>query len=253
MLAEQIAKAACFAGLGINASANIGYLAGSYALFDKTRQGLRHGSAALGLVEEKNQSVLLALNELDRVSNTWSARVDAAAGSNSLSEEAVFSIVAGSAQVVEAARVTAEKAERVYATGSYSFPLETSLRIKLASRQRTLSQRMAKDFCLIESGMNAEAHRASLKEAIDLFQASLGALKDGFPAFNLDAEMDPEKRAQLEFVASLWDEVRPIYTRVAEGAAPTAAELRLIAWQNNQILSQMNAAVFSYETRGASG
>ncbi|MEO0428963.1 MAG: type IV pili methyl-accepting chemotaxis transducer N-terminal domain-containing protein [Pseudomonadota bacterium] len=253
MLAEQIAKAACFARLDINRTANLGYLDGSYELFDMTRRGLREGNKALGLQTEPNQSVITALNSLDRVSQNWNAQVSAAGGSVSLSDELFFAITSATDKVVTAAAKVAERTERAYAVGDRSFPLEVSLRIKLASRQRTLSQRMAKDLCLIEAGFAAEAHRASLQEGIALFEASLSALRDGFPAFSLAAEKNPAQRAQLEFVATLWDEVKPIYARAAEGQAPTAAELRLISWQNNQILSQMNAAVFNYETRNVSG
>ncbi|MEM6356308.1 MAG: type IV pili methyl-accepting chemotaxis transducer N-terminal domain-containing protein, partial [Pseudomonadota bacterium] len=202
---------------------------------------------------EPNQSVITALNSLDRVSQNWNAQVSAAGGSVSLSDELFFAITSATDKVVTAAAEVAERTERAYAVGDRSFPLEVSLRIKLASRQRTLSQRMAKDLCLIEAGFAAETHRASLQEGIELFEASLSALRDGFPAFGLAAEKNPAQRAQLEFVATLWDEVKPIYARAAEGQAPTAAELRLISWQNNQILSQMNAAVFNYETRNVSG
>lgn len=253
MLAEQIAKAACFARLDINAKANLSYLAGSFVLFDKTRRGLREGNKALGLQAEQKQTVITALNHLDRTSEAWNARVSAVGASNSLSDELFFAITGGTEPVVDAAMQVAEKAERTYAVGDRSFPLDISLRINLASRQRTLSQSMAKDLCLIESGFNASDHRAELAEGIKLFEASLNALRDGFPAFSLAAESDPEQRAQLDFVATLWDEVKPIYARVAAGEKPTAAELRLIAWQNNQILSQMNAAVFNYETRNISG
>ncbi|MEL6766056.1 MAG: type IV pili methyl-accepting chemotaxis transducer N-terminal domain-containing protein [Pseudomonadota bacterium] len=253
MLAEQISKAACFARLGINEQANLSYLAGSFELFDKTRRGLRDGNKALGLEAETNQGVLTALNRLDRASSTWNARVAAVGGSSNLSEEMFFAITGGTVPVVKAAAEVAEKAERAYAVGDRSFPLDISLRINLASRQRTLSQRMAKDLCLIESGFNAAEHRAELAEGIKLFEASLDALRNGFPAFSLAPEADPQQRAQLDFVATLWDEVKPIYARVAAGEAPTPAELRLIAWQNNQILSQMNAAVFNYETRNIDG
>ncbi|MEM9764267.1 MAG: type IV pili methyl-accepting chemotaxis transducer N-terminal domain-containing protein, partial [Pseudomonadota bacterium] len=221
--------------------------------FDKTRRGLREGNKALGLQAEEKQTVITALNRLDRATETWNARVSAVGASSSLSDEMFFSITGSTASIVDAARLVAEKAERTYAVGDRSFPLDISIRINLASRQRTLSQSMAKDLCLIESGFNAEDHRAELAEGIKLFEASLDALRNGFPAFSLAAESDPEQRAQLDFVAALWDEVKPIYARVAAGEKPTAAELRLIAWQNNQILSQMNAAVFNYETRSVSG
>ncbi|MEM9760499.1 MAG: hypothetical protein AAF933_14755, partial [Pseudomonadota bacterium] len=92
MLAEQIAKAACFARLDINRTANLGYLDGSYELFDMTRRGLREGNKALGLQTEPNQSVITALNSLDRVSQNWNAQVSAAGGSVSLSDELFFAI-----------------------------------------------------------------------------------------------------------------------------------------------------------------
>ncbi|MEM8819549.1 MAG: type IV pili methyl-accepting chemotaxis transducer N-terminal domain-containing protein [Pseudomonadota bacterium] len=247
MLAEQIAKSACFAALGQNISANRNYLAGAYRLFDRTRQGLRDGNDALGLKAESNQGMLSALASLDRAAELWAAQVDALGRTETVSEQLAFGIIAGSEAVVSKAADVAQMAEQVYATGDQAFPLAISLRIKLASRQRTLSQSMAKSFCMIAAGERAEEHRAVLSQSIALFEDSLTALIDGFPAFGLAPEANPAQRSQLQFVFGLWQEMKPAYTRIAAGGTPSAEELRLIAWQNNQILSQMNAAAFNYE------
>ncbi|MEM8596069.1 MAG: type IV pili methyl-accepting chemotaxis transducer N-terminal domain-containing protein [Pseudomonadota bacterium] len=247
MLAEQIAKSACFAAIGVNTSANVAYLGGAYRLFESTRQGLRDGSDALGLEAETSRGMISALDRLDSASSAWGARVAALAQSERPSMQVVIGVIGTSGAVETAARDVAEMAERTYALGDQSFPFQISLKIKLASRQRTLSQSMAKDVCLIQANVQAEESRASLQEAIGVFDASLSALRDGFPAFNLPAESDAGLRSQLDYVAELWEEVKPAYVRIASGEEPSAAEMRLIAWQNNQILSKMNAAAFNYE------
>ncbi|MEL6265643.1 MAG: type IV pili methyl-accepting chemotaxis transducer N-terminal domain-containing protein [Pseudomonadota bacterium] len=248
MLAEQIAKAACFAALEVNATAQRRYMAGAYELFSLTHLGLRGGNSALGLAEEVHPNMLQALDAVERESNGWRARVTAAIHANgALSDKQMLRIVEETETVLPATNALAERASRTYgATAGES--LAQSLRIKLASRQRLLSQKIAKDFCLIAQGHEVAHHRAELNAAIGLFDASMNALIDGFAAFGLAAEANPTRRAELEAVRDAWNEIRPALAEVAAGAAPDAASISTVAWGNNVVLTLANAAVFSYET-----
>ncbi|MEM6487761.1 MAG: type IV pili methyl-accepting chemotaxis transducer N-terminal domain-containing protein [Pseudomonadota bacterium] len=254
MLVEQIAKAACFADLGVNASANMAYLRGSFELYARAEEGLRGGNKSLGLVEETNPNMLQALDRVTRVSQRWRATVGAVAAGDGdvLSAQSLETILTQTALVTEATEELAERADRTYGK-SEGVTLAQALRLKLAARQRMLSQRMAKDYCMMQAGADVAGHRAALDEAITLFDGSLSALIDGFPAFGLKAEADPARLARLKAVRSAWDDIKPLLVRAANGQAQSRADVVAVAWGNNLVLTLANAAVFAYETDGKGG
>ncbi|MEO0822382.1 MAG: type IV pili methyl-accepting chemotaxis transducer N-terminal domain-containing protein [Pseudomonadota bacterium] len=249
MLAQQVSKAACFAALGIHPQAQARYLRGAHELFERTRVGLREGNSALGLLPETRQSLLLGLDRVDRTATAWTSMVNAVPEDGSISEAVLGSLLHTGEAVSLETQAAAVRSERAYGAGQ-QFALSTSLRLSIAGRQRVLSQRIAKDFCLIALGHEAEKHRAALAEAVKLFDDSQTALIEGFAAFGLPAESDPEVLSELQFVAKIWAQIRPALVAVAAGQAPSQAGIEDVAWQNNLILVQMNKAVFAYE-RGA--
>lgn len=250
MLAEQMAKAACFAHLGVHEEAQKLYLAGAYDLFTHTQSGLREGSDALGLAAETHPNLIQALDRVDRATELWRAAIKAVAPAEvAVTADLVGRLARQTAQVTEKTDALAERTARTYAAGE-GLPLDLALKIELASRQRMLSQRIAKNVCLIAAGIEAEAARTELVEAKTLFEASLDALIDGYPAFGLAPETDPERRPQLDYVRRVWADTEPLAAEAVAGRPLDEAALREVAWSNVLILSRTNAVVFSYETGG---
>lgn len=248
MLAEQIAKAACFARLGVNAAAQMQYLRGARELFVLTQQGLREGNAALGLEPETHPNLIQALDAFDRGAGHWVAQTGAVAASNGvLSAQAFDALLLATGPVTRLTEDFAGRAARTYGA-TEGVPLSLSVRIEVASRQRLLSQRIAKEFCLIASGRESAERRAALGEAIAVFDQSLTALIEGVEAFGLPAETDPGRLSRLEGVRAAWADMKPVVEAAAAGAAPDAAGIAEVAWSNNVILTQANATVFAYET-----
>ncbi|MEM6974621.1 MAG: type IV pili methyl-accepting chemotaxis transducer N-terminal domain-containing protein [Pseudomonadota bacterium] len=252
MLVQQIAKSACFATLGVNASAQMRYLAGAFDLYSRTNQGLRNGNAALGLVEEQHPNMIQALDEVARDGARWTAQATAAARSRGVvSDQAMITLVEQGDRLLPLTQALGERAGRTYGANN-GVPLAQTLRIDLAARQRLLSQSMAKSFCLVAKGYRADHYRDELAEAVTLFDTSLGALIDGFESFGLQAETEPTRLARLDAVRDAWSEIRPAMLAVAGGATPSEDQIASVAWANNVVLSLSNAAVFAYETAPAS-
>ncbi|MEO1776162.1 MAG: type IV pili methyl-accepting chemotaxis transducer N-terminal domain-containing protein [Pseudomonadota bacterium] len=253
MLAEQIAKAACFAHLGVNPSAQMQYLRGAHGLFEQTHRGMRKGNSALGLVAETHPNLLQALDAVDRDAGRWMARSAALSnGDGDISAQALEALMRDTASATAVTEALSQRTARTYGADK-GVPLALSVRIDLASRQRLMSQRIAKDYCLIAAGEATPERRAALSEAVTLFDNSLEALIEGVDAFGLPAETDVRRLALLNSVGDAWREMRPYVTAVAGGATPDAAAISAVAWVNNVVLTQANAAVFAYETGGVEG
>ncbi|MEL6197281.1 MAG: type IV pili methyl-accepting chemotaxis transducer N-terminal domain-containing protein [Pseudomonadota bacterium] len=253
MLAEQIAKAACFTRLGVHPDAQMKYLRGAQTLFSKTQAGLRDGSPALGLATETHPNLIQGLDAFDREAGRWLAQTKALAnGEGNISDQAFEALVLQTTKAVALTEDFAERARRTYGATD-GVALSLTLRIELASRQRLLSQRIAKEFCLIASGRGGDENRAALAEAAAVFDKSMNALIDGVDAFGLPAESDTDRLRKLEGVREAWSSMQPVVMAVAAGATPDAAAIAEVAWSNNVILTQANAAVFAYETTGVEG
>ena len=251
MLIEQAAKAACFASLAGPTAANLGDIDRALGQLGKVQAGLRKGSEALGLVEEDDPRMLQALDRLDRAMQPLTAVLTSVVGSGGVSEQALRRITQLTGPAVAEATDAATRAERLHGQGS-AVPLAVTLKISLGARQRVLSQTMSKQLCLIAKGIEVEANREALAENVRVFETTLDALIDGFDAFGLPPESNPEQRRKLEGVKGLWADVAPAFHGVIEGGEPTADDLRSIAWQEKMIFTQLDQAVFNYE-EGAGG
>ncbi len=92
-------------------------------------------------------------------------------------------------------------------------------RIDLGDRLRYLTQRVAVNVCLIDAGSNAEAHKATLAEAIAEFDHLLTALKDGDPGLGLTgAEEQRKMLAGIRGVSLQWEPYKiEAETRLGKG------------------------------------
>jgi len=118
--------------------------------------------------------------------------------------------------------------------------------INIAGRQRMLSQLMAKSFCFVVLDIDSQAQRAALTKAIQEFDTALAGLRNGSPEQGLVAPPNREVRAQLNRVAEIWEELRPVIQRAGAGAAISQEDAAVVAALNDPLLIEMNAAVVAY-------
>ncbi len=108
------------------------------------------------------------------------------------------------------------------------------------------TQKMSKEFCLIDAGIDAEKNMANLAETLEYFNLTLNSLIGGFPGVVLAAP-NAEILAKLEEVQTLWNEPSKILAAVATGAPITDAQRMVIAKDVERVLEAMNQAVMLYE------
>ncbi len=121
--------------------------------------------------------------------------------------------------------------------------------LNLSGKQRMLTQKMSKETLLVVASINEDENRTNLKKNIDLFIKTLAGLKYGDSAFGLPATDNDRIRKQLDKVKSQFDELAPIFTKVANGEKPSTDELNLLKDKNVPLLVSMNKAVKMYERK----
>ena len=239
MLTQKMSKEVLLVARGIDADANRKNLAKTEALFEKTLNGLVKGDADLGLPPTTDPAILAQLDVVKRLWKDFKKDVDAVLGGDT--SPAVLTAIAN--QNIPLLKEM-NKAVQMYAkaAGSSLSPAMATT-INLAGKQRMLTQKMTKELLLVANGVDAEKNRAALKKTVALFDRTLKGLLDGDAKLGLPGTKDPAIRAQLQVVAKLWKEYKPVLDAVDTSDAGLKKAARL----NLPLLKEMNKAVKMFE------
>ncbi len=246
MLSQRMSKAACFILTGVESQRHQEMLSAAYFLFSITHDALRFGNESLGLSEETKPFVIDAL---DIVNDRWlaySPLVQTAIGMGGLSAETIATLNASGLELLRDMNAAVRETSHAYGNDLEDLPLLLTITIDLAGRQRMLSQKASKEFCLIDAGIDVEKNRANLGETVSIFNATLTALIDGFPGAVMEAP-NQDILSKLQDVEMLWAQPNTIFGRIAAGEGITDEDRSIIASDVEMVLSTMNEAVGLYE------
>ncbi|KMW57087.1 Methyl-accepting chemotaxis protein [Candidatus Rhodobacter oscarellae] len=241
MLSQRMTRAACFVAIGVAADQSEKIMRAAMAEFESARQSIRFGGGDMELMPEQSAPVLKELTEVDRL---WPvvnrAILDVTEKGADVSDLAALSVdlLVQANDVVQALEVAYQDA--------LEMP-ELARLINVSGRQRMLTQRATKEMCLIAAGADKDAMGAALGKTVSLFDRSLEGLRFGSQELDLIGAPTAELEFQLEHVAELWIPLQAIFLRVADGAAPTEAELLHVFDSIDQVLREANAAVQMYQ------
>jgi len=236
MLSQYMAKAVCFATLGIDQKTQLEEMNLAHHMFERTLIDLRDGSTIQQMLPEEDKGINAALDEVERLWYPYGIAVknlDLAA------------VTAQNMPLLTKMNDAVTLFQKKYAAKTVAPEIAAALNI--SGRQRMLTQKSSKEFCLIVSGQDAPANRTNLKTTIALFQTSLAGLKDGNPEMGLKAAPNPGLVEQIAKVAAAWQPMADIFTRVADGAKPTPEEVLAISRQNVAVMETANTMTTLYE------
>lgn len=241
MLSQRMARAACLASQGVMVAKQNQIWEEANAAFAKALAGLRSGDEDLMIRTEAHPQVLEALSSVDRVWPGYAASLDRARGDvASLPEVAMRSL-----SVLKAANDVVVALEG--STDGTGVSQELARLINVAGRQRMLTQRAAKEYCLIAAGIEPEMQREALAATVALFDRSLEGLRRGDDEMGLLAAPDEVIEMQLEYVADLWTPLRAQFQKAIDGLPPSPTGLGMVAANIDSVLSAANEAVWLYE------
>lgn len=246
MLSQRMAKAACFASIDVQTNAHLQQVSDAHALFDRTLRGLRGGDEEQGMNPEKAPRILEELAGVEELWITYGASVARAAASAEAAQAALPQISELNLPVLRQMNKTVGEFERHYGGTGDIHPV-LALALNISGRQRMLSQKASKEFCLILAGRNVAANREALAETVALFETSLNGLKDGNEEMGLPPAPTDEIYAQLQTVSDLWSPLKTIFDATIAGTTPDAGAIAQVARDNNPLLKEMNQAVWMYD------
>lgn len=244
MLSQRMAKAVCFASIDVDKAAHIEMALAAHAEFDKALKGLRHGNADLGILQETTPAILTELDGVDTLWATYGSAIASSAKNGGFTADALNQIPDLSIPTLIQMNKAVRQFEKRY--GASDIHPSLALAINISGRQRMLSQKSSKEFCLTVAGYAPNESRAALASTVDLFETSLIALMDGSDDLGLPEAPTDEIYEQLERVQELWAPVAAIFKMTSDGGTPTEQQVQFVATQNNTILVEMNNAVGMY-------
>ena len=134
--------------------------------------------------------------------------------------------------------------------GHYSHPYELSqadaLLLKIAGRQKMLTQKMSKDACEIWTGYHADVGREDLEATMVVFENSLNALRFGLPELGIIAAPTPEIEADLDSILARWSVIRGNLDLLLAGEELDKAQKHEIFHDFNEELKEIDHLVYDY-------
>ncbi len=237
MLSQSMAKAVCFANLKVDEKLQFDDLQLAHHLFERTLVELRDGSSVQRMLPEEDLKINAALDEVEKVWYVYGKAVKA---------RDFAAVVAQNLTVSTKSNDAVTLFQQKYGSMADVTP-EIAAALNISGRQRMLTQKSSKEFCLVASGIDATGNRTALNATIELFEASMAALKDGNKEMGLAAAPSTGIVDQIGKVNAAWAPMKVIFGRVANGGEPTPEEVAAISKQNGAVMEAANVIAGFYE------
>ncbi|MGF1552598.1 MAG: type IV pili methyl-accepting chemotaxis transducer N-terminal domain-containing protein [Paracoccaceae bacterium] len=248
MLTQRIAKAACLVHRDVAPEASLAMLAGAHAAFTGTQQALRFGDPERNLRPEGSRQIVHFLDEVNEAWTPFGLAVKASLDEGAVTEARLRTIVEHDMEVLRRMDRAVRRMSRTH--GAAMAMRANAKAIDWAGAQRMLTQRMAKDYCLIAAEIEPAASRFDLVQSVALFETRLAARIAGDDAAGV-APPSPEALAHLRAVETGWATLAPRLRAAGAGATPSEDDLATVVEALDALLVEAHAAVAAMEGASA--
>ena len=242
MLRQRVVSAACYLQAGIETESSRETLVGATAEFEKITAALEFGDTDLGIptAEERRRTLagISKINELWAPMATLAAAIEAGNGST----DDVASLAVQSADLLDIAKRLVVQINSQY-SGQTSILQSDALTLDIAGRQRMLSQRIAKNGCLVSMGINPEQSLMEMQGASENFDTTLMALRFGMQEAGVQPPPNAEIADGLNVVADNWSAMSPIVADLAAGKTVDSVTHGVMLQKRNQMTGNKNKVV----------
>jgi hypothetical protein len=243
MLTQKMSKEMLLIAKGVDVEANRTALKATAGLFDTTLNGLIKGNDELGLPPTEGGTTLGQLGKVQALWAEFNEIVTAVVNGGEVPLEKMATLNLPLLKNMNTAvRLYEKEAQKV--TGR-----SAGVVINLSGKQRMLTQKMSKEMLLVALNYKVEENKANLRGTVSLFDRTLKGLRDGDADLGLPPTTDAGIVAQLDKVASIWQQFKPVVDRAGDvnEAEVSSDDLQQMVQLNLPLLKEMNAAVKMYE------
>ncbi len=241
MLTQRMAKLALMIDAGMNVEESKKRLKEFSDLYAQTLNGFKKGDKQLGCIPSDNAEVKKQIAVIEKEWEKFSSHIQKIIAGSDKDGSSLSYIIKENEPLLKASNELVKRYEQSNKSQNYLDKAMLHI-VNIAGRQRMLTQKMTKEKLLIAKGKNE--YNNKLEKTIKLFDDSLTALIQGDKENNIVKPTNKEMKKQLDTVAKLWQELKPLY----EEKKISKKSLATIIHKNPLLLKEMNKAVHISET-----
>ena len=245
MLSQRIVGMACNQADGIEPVKSSENLQIAVAEFSTILNALENGNPDLRIIgPEQRGRTLIRITQLGEIWNQFGGVAGSISDAQGASD-AIAVLARDSGPLLAGAIILVNDIVEQYFNPVVTIQAE-AMTIDFAGRQRMFAQRMSKNVCLINMGLNEEVAIAELSKAYELFDATLGALQTGMPSVGVSAPPNQGVVDGLQVVVAAWDEMSPLLVRAMNGERFDDTTRAVVFNGMNDLTQKMNTVVGLY-------
>lgn len=246
MLTQRVAAASCALSSGVAIDLSHDKLETALHEMNIILDALRYGNEDLGVLgPEENGGLLRDLEEMEAEWSPTRGAVEAMLANDQNVENAHL-IDDHNVKLLELATVLKSDVMGEY-TDPFTMTQADALLVKLATRQKMMTQKMAKNACEIWSDYNVDAGRAELLETMQIFDFTIRALRFGEADYGIVPAPTPEIAETLDKILAGWSGIRDDLDALATGASLDAEGRERLFVTFNAELDDLDRVVFGYK------
>ncbi|MEM8626952.1 MAG: type IV pili methyl-accepting chemotaxis transducer N-terminal domain-containing protein [Pseudomonadota bacterium] len=255
MLSQRISKAACFVAHGIKQQRHRDQLKAAHELFRSSLHNLQQGDG--GLPKPRNAEVAGGLHRVGLLWSWFGPSALAFANSVTAAERAqhLDNILTANLDVLREMNNTVQLMDTAHSAhaakaGTQGRNGALVSTINRAGRQRMLSQKLAKELCMVAVGFEVDLSRGHTAGTLALLQSEQSRLASELPSLGLSNALTAQLMDQFAKVTTLIAPLEEIVADVLAGGQLDNARLETVAVATDQLLMTLDRSVSLYE-RGA--
>ena len=216
MLSQRIPSAACHLAEGVDNAGATQLLKSASDEFEKILTALEFGDESLNIIgQEERRKTLARIHDLRA---QWEPMKVAAAqmAAGDTSDEVLSVVLEQNMPVLNSAKLLVSEMVAQYSNPA-TMVQANSLLIDIAGRQRMLTQKMAKESCILASDLADNETKANLEATMQMFEVSLFALMNGMQEAGIKAPPSFQISEGLRHVSLEYAQAKPTLDSLLSG------------------------------------
>lgn len=244
MLSQRIPAAACHLTQGIDPEGASKLIVAAPAEFEKILSALEFGDDELNTVHPEDRR--MTLHKLHELRQKWEPMKAAASKiADATANDDVSYVLTHNMVVLGGAQSLVSELVQQYSNPN-AVTFAGLLLVDISGRQRVLTQKIAKESCIMTTVYESEETANDLQGTMSIFEASLEALRFGLSDLGIKTPPSTSISEGLETVVADWSSVKPYITNVIAGGELDAPEAVTKFQGLNTTMANMNNAVGMY-------
>ncbi len=246
MLAQRMAGLSCLVHLDIEPEIHGAEALEAEVLFRETLATLSDVDTSLGLSSEQTLELMESIDNVMLPFSAVSGYLTVLSTNGDMGKSRLGAIATSSSKLFAASEILTTRVQSAESHNLQNLNLIQTMILNLSGRQRMLSEKAFKEFCLAQAGIENEQNLEDLAHTVLIFDNTMSALVNGMPGLII-APPTAEIRAKLEETNAVWQPVKVLLERAVEGEVFDTHDIHYVTEELETVRILMNDAVELYE------